>query len=201
MSSDTTTTILIVEDVSTTRKMLGKMLQQGGYAVLEASDGASALYLVNQHHPALTLLDIHLPDISGLDVARLIPEHPFAILTADKDQALFERAKHLGALTYFLKPPEHPSFLHQIELAIRQSAATAHLRRALRDTRTVAQAIGLLTGALGIDEAMALQKLRERADRKQTNVHQLALGIVERAAKSVASGHTPKTVLERLFKN
>ena len=57
------------------------MLRQAGYEVLEAVNGLDAIAMVNERHPALVLLDVNLPDISGLDVCRRIKSHPQASAT------------------------------------------------------------------------------------------------------------------------
>src|SRR5207302_1929011 len=53
-----------------------QVLRQAGYEVLEATTGREALNMVNVAQPALVLLDVHLPDISGLDVCRKIKSQP-----------------------------------------------------------------------------------------------------------------------------
>lgn len=167
-------TILVVEDMETTRRVICRLLETAGYQVLEAPDATLALYLITEHQPALTLLDIHLPGMSGLDVAALIAGYPFAILTADPDHALYQKARQLGALAYFCKPPQEIDFLRQIELVIEQSQKADSLHRAIRETRDVAKAIGVLMGVLAISEQSAFERLRAQSTRSRTRVITLA---------------------------
>src|SRR5579863_1525200 len=71
-------TILNVDDNPASRYARSSVLRKAGFRVLEASTGAEALALVAQEHPELVLLDVHLPDISGLDVCKRIKGNPQA---------------------------------------------------------------------------------------------------------------------------
>ncbi|HWC97528.1 MAG TPA: response regulator [Candidatus Sulfopaludibacter sp.] len=74
-------TILNVDDNAVSRYARSKVLRQAGYDVQEAETGTSALAMVNELRPALVLLDVNLPDISGFDVCRAIKAHPRAAAT------------------------------------------------------------------------------------------------------------------------
>ncbi len=71
-------TILNVDDNPVSRYARSQVLRQAGYLVLEAGTGEEAFAVVNEAHPALVLLDVNLPDISGFDVCRRIKAHPQA---------------------------------------------------------------------------------------------------------------------------
>ena len=64
--------ILNVEDYPASRYVKTRLLQQAGFRVLEAGNGAHALDLVARFQPDLVLLDVRLPDIDGLEVCRTI---------------------------------------------------------------------------------------------------------------------------------
>jgi PAS domain S-box-containing protein len=64
--------ILNVDDTASARYTKTRMLRQSGYSVIEASTGTEALQLVRQHMPQLVLLDVNLPDMSGIQVSRQI---------------------------------------------------------------------------------------------------------------------------------
>ena len=83
--------VLIVDDNERFRARARRMLEAGGYRVLaEASDGASALGCVRRHRPGLVLLDVQLPDMSGVTVAERLarePHPPAVVLTSMLDAA------------------------------------------------------------------------------------------------------------------
>jgi PAS domain S-box-containing protein len=68
--------IVNVDDTASARYMKTRTLRQAGYSVIEAGTGADALRLVRAHMPQLVLLDVNLPDISGIEVARRIKDDP-----------------------------------------------------------------------------------------------------------------------------
>ena len=81
-------TVLIVDDHPTFRRFARRLLEDAGFSVIgEAGDGAGALATALELHPAAILLDVLLPDRSGLDVARLLAEGtdpPAVVLTSSR---------------------------------------------------------------------------------------------------------------------
>src|SRR3990170_4977643 len=78
-------TILVVDDEPTLRETLADALEADGYAVVQAGDGRAALERFRAHSPDLVLLDLMLPELSGLEVARQIRAEssvPIVMLTA-----------------------------------------------------------------------------------------------------------------------
>jgi DNA-binding response OmpR family regulator len=74
--SDRPIVVLNVNDDAATRYLMTRILRSGGYTVYEAADGESALREVAARRPELVLLDVKLPDISGLEVCRRIKSDP-----------------------------------------------------------------------------------------------------------------------------
>lgn len=68
--------ILLVEDNSNIREAFALLLQDGGYRVRSAATGADAIRSARESPPDLVLLDLGLPDMNGLEVARAIKRHP-----------------------------------------------------------------------------------------------------------------------------
>jgi DNA-binding NarL/FixJ family response regulator len=87
--------VLIVDDNDCFRARARRCLEADGYAVVaEAADGASALVAVARHRPNVVLLDIKLPDISGLEIAERLgrePGPPDVVLTSTYEAADFGR--------------------------------------------------------------------------------------------------------------
>ena len=65
-------TVLVVEDNDLNRRLFVDLLGIRGHTVLEATDGAAALEMIEAHQPDLVLMDIQLPTVSGLDVTQKI---------------------------------------------------------------------------------------------------------------------------------
>jgi DNA-binding NarL/FixJ family response regulator len=102
-------TVLIVDDHPLVRKGLRDVIEEDGSfeIVGEVGDGDVALKLIEQIHPELTILDINLPGISGLEVARrLNANHDstrVVILTMHKEEEVFNKAMNHGVKGYLLK--------------------------------------------------------------------------------------------------
>ena len=73
--------VLVVDDVSDTRRLMRRMLERAGLAVVEAGTGEAALEMIERQRPALVVLDLRLPGMTGFDVARWVRAH------ADQDIA------------------------------------------------------------------------------------------------------------------
>jgi DNA-binding NarL/FixJ family response regulator len=85
--------LLIVDDNARFRERARRRLESDGYEVVaEASDGASALDAARLHRPEVVLLDIGLPDMSGLTLAERLtsePDPPAVVLTSTREEADF----------------------------------------------------------------------------------------------------------------
>ena len=65
-------TVLIVEDNELNMKLFNDLLEAHGYATLKTANGVEAIELARAHHPDLILMDIQLPEVSGLSVAKFL---------------------------------------------------------------------------------------------------------------------------------
>lgn len=120
--------VLVVEDEAAVARGLVLALEEEGFRVDLAEDGATALRLTGEQNPEIILLDIRLPDISGFDVCRQLRQSghrmPILMLTA-RDEAMDKvLGLELGADDYIVKP------YHLKELISRMRA---QLRRAYGD--------------------------------------------------------------------
>ncbi len=102
------TKILVVDDEAEIRSLLGAVLQSKGFEVVAAEDGAAALQQVQRERPAVILLDLSMPRMSGMDalpeIKRLDGDVPVIICTAHADLATAVRAMKLGAYDFLTKP-------------------------------------------------------------------------------------------------
>ncbi|MEM5431815.1 hybrid sensor histidine kinase/response regulator [Cupriavidus oxalaticus] len=135
--------ILNVEDREGPRYVKSRILHRGEFSVIEAATGQSALALVRQHAPALVLLSSRLPDISGLEVCRLIKDDPeiartLVLLTSPGEPQARQRVEALncGADGYLVEPAEPEEVLSSIQALLRlRGAEDAYYRttQALHD--------------------------------------------------------------------
>jgi CheY-like chemotaxis protein len=102
--------ILVVEDVDDSRQILTIVLRSFGYESIEAINGAEAVAKALSEKPDLILLDLGLPDISGIDVAKTIKENPITAnipiiaYTAWTTNEWMEAATRAGISDYLVKP-------------------------------------------------------------------------------------------------
>nr|MBI3611608.1 response regulator [Nitrospirota bacterium] len=98
--------ILVVDDEQMICDLLRAVLSPHGYEVLTATDGHEALALFQQHRPSVTLLDLHMPGMDGIEVLKQIrtinPRAAVMVLTAGENARLENQARALG-VTDFLK--------------------------------------------------------------------------------------------------
>jgi two-component system alkaline phosphatase synthesis response regulator PhoP len=102
--------ILIADDNENIREALTYLLEDEGYKLWLAKDGAEALKQVREVRPDVLLLDIMMPEINGYDVCRTIKNDPdlkktyIIMLTAKGQVTEQERGKEVGADEYVVKP-------------------------------------------------------------------------------------------------
>ncbi len=102
--------VLIVEDHAPSRVALASIIAAPGVRVLEAGSGEEALQLLLKHHVAVVLIDIHLPGMSGFELAGYIRRRPrtrdipILFFTGAEEFGYAARAYALGAADYLLKP-------------------------------------------------------------------------------------------------
>lgn len=103
--------ILVADDEPDVLFMTAFTLRQlGGYEVIEARNGQEALDLSTTHEPALLVLDVQMPRLTGYEVCRQVREHaalnrtPIILLSAKGQAAEIEQGQAAGANLYILKP-------------------------------------------------------------------------------------------------
>jgi two-component system KDP operon response regulator KdpE len=120
--SDQKRRILIVDDEDTIRRVLRATLISHGYDTREAVSGAEAVQFAIEYRPELIVLDLGLPDLSGIEVLQKIRAWspvPILILTAHDSEAEKVNALDLGADDYLTKPFSVPELLARLRVAFR----------------------------------------------------------------------------------
>jgi len=118
-------TVLIVEDNELNMKLFHDLMEAHGYNILQTRDGMEALKLARQHRPDLILMDIQLPEVSGLEVTKWIKEDddlraiPVIAVTAFAMKGDEEKILQGGCEAYIAKPISVAQFLSTVERFLR----------------------------------------------------------------------------------
>ena len=117
--------ILIVDDHEDNVEVIRARLEAGGYQIESAADGVEALERVRQSPPDLILLDMHLPDMGGLEVVRALNTqiseglYRVILLTGDSFSIDIVKAMSLGAHEYWLKPLKFETLRNDLPRVVR----------------------------------------------------------------------------------
>lgn len=114
--------ILVVDDEPAIRNLLKTNLEANSYQVELAENGIDGIRLVGEFHPHAMILDLGLPDISGLEVLKRLRSWtavPVIVLTVTDDEATKVRLLDAGADDYLTKPFSLPELLARVRVALR----------------------------------------------------------------------------------
>ncbi|MDR0940654.1 MAG: response regulator [Bacteroidales bacterium] len=107
--------VLIVDDSSSNVLLLQNFLEEEGFATEVAFSGKEALKIAKQFKPDLILLDLMMPDLSGIEVIqRLEVKVPIIMVSANRESKLIEEAQALGVKSYIQKPIDFDEILQEI---------------------------------------------------------------------------------------
>ena len=121
-------TILVVDDEPTLRETLAEALDADGFRVVTAADGREALVRFREHRPELVVLDLMLPELSGIEVCRIIRQEsdvPILMLTAKSSEVDKIVGLELGADDYVTKPFSLRELSARIRALLRRSEQVA----------------------------------------------------------------------------
>src|SRR5262249_16244679 len=119
--------VLIVDDESSLREVLGQYLRLEGYLTLEAADGVEALQVAQRTPPDLIILDLMLPGIEGVDVCRRLramTAAPILMLTARHEEADKLDGFRAGADDYVTKPFSPREVVMRVQAIMRRVEVT-----------------------------------------------------------------------------
>jgi response regulator NasT len=183
--------ILLVEDDRLVLATLTRGLDDEGFEVSAAQTAAEAVGLLAKRSPDLALLDVRLPDGSGIDLAKHLKDRagvPFLFLSAYGDLDVVQRAVDLGALGYLVKPVDVAQLVPELRAALaRAGEITAlrevedQLRTALEQGREASIAVGILMERFHLDREGAFELLRDRARSERRKLAGLAHEILQAA--------------------
>ncbi len=114
-------TVLIVEDNELNMKLFHDLLDAHGYQTIQTRDGLKALEIAREHVPDLILMDIQLPEVSGLEVTKWLKEDevlrkiPVIAVTAFAMKGDEEKIREGGCEAYISKPISVATFIETIQ--------------------------------------------------------------------------------------
>ena len=120
--------VLIVEDNELNMKLFHDLLDSQGYEILQTREGMQAMAMARQHMPDLILMDIQLPEISGLEVTKWLKDDeelahiPIIAVTAFAMKGDEERIRQGGCEAYISKPISVMHFLETVKKHLSQLA-------------------------------------------------------------------------------
>jgi len=186
--------IVIADDEAVIRMDLKEILREAGHEVVgETANGRRAVAIVRDMHPDLVIMDIKMPDMDGVEAARLIAaDHlaPVLLLTAFDDAELIERAKDAGVLAYLVKPVEEKNLFPAMEIALSRWQEMQSLEEelfAMRDSletrKLLDRAKGILMQAHNISEAEAYRRMQRYSMEKRLSLKEVAAAVVKAGSK------------------
>ncbi len=186
--------IVIADDEAVIRMDLKELLQEAGHEVVgETANGRRAAAIVRDCRPDLVILDIKMPDMDGIEAARLIAADslaPVILLTAYDDEELIERAKDAGVLAYLVKPVEEKNLFPAMKIALSRwkemqslEAELASMRDSLETRKLLDRAKGILMRAHGISEDDAYRRMQRYSMEKRRPLKDVAAAVVKAGTK------------------
>ena len=177
--------VVIAEDEAIIRLDLKETLEEEGYEVIgETGRGDLALDLVRELRPDLAILDVKMPGMDGLEVARHIGDEKLCgvlVLTAFSQREIIEQARDAGALAYLVKPFQKSDLVPAIEVAIGRfrelQALSGHvdaLGEQLESRKLIDRAKGHLIDAHGLKEQEAFAFIQRTAMKDRSRMRDVA---------------------------
>ena len=181
--------IIIADDEPIIRLDLKKTLENMGHQVIgEAGDGAKAVETARQLKPDILILDIKMPEMDGIDAAKVITTEgiaPVLLLTAYSQKDLVDRAKDAGVFAYLVKPFKEADLLPAIEIAISRyeefmdlENEVSDLENKLETRKAVDRAKGILMDQYGLKEQEAFRRIQVQSMNTRKSMREIAEAII-----------------------
>jgi two-component system, OmpR family, KDP operon response regulator KdpE len=178
--------VLVIDDEPPIRKLLRTGLSTQGYEILEAPNGRTALERLGQCKPDLIILDLGLPDMSGLDLLRRIRQPhdtvPILVLSSRDDERGKVEALDLGADDYVTKPFGMNELLARMRTALRHRIQVSGERSVFR------------VDDLSVDLVRRIVKVGEREVKLPPKEYEMLRQLVHHAGKVVTHAHLLREV-------
>lgn len=193
--------IVVADDEPDMTQFLQASLTRLGHEVVTTvSSGRELVDVCREQRPDLIVTDIRMPDMDGLEAARLLYRDtpvPIIVISAYHDPAVIDRAEssHVGA--FLVKPikaahlaPTISVVMKRFEEFLELRKETEGLKQALSDRKIIERAKGILMKEARLDEEAAFRRLQKLASSKSQKLAEVAKNIVEAAELLRPSGES-----------
>ena len=179
--------VVIADDESIIRLDLKEILESDGYVVVgEAARGDDALAMIREHDPDLALLDIKMPGLDGIEVAREVKgsNTMVVLLTAFSQRSLIESARDAGVVAYLVKPFRSSEILPKLAALLNPhdedaSEVSQVVEDKIETRELVARAKEKLMAERGLDEPAAFEAIQQSAMRARVRMRDVAQQILK----------------------
>jgi AmiR/NasT family two-component response regulator len=179
--------VVIADDESIIRLDLKEILEGDGYLVVgEAARGDDALAMIRDLRPDLALLDVKMPGLDGIEVAKALKETDTVVvlLTAFSQRSLIESARDAGVVAYLVKPFRSSEILPKLAAILSPAAEerdteVSHVEDKIETREIVQKAKEMLMQERGLDEPAAFEIIQQSAMRGRTRMRDIAQQILK----------------------
>jgi two-component system, response regulator PdtaR len=180
--------VVIADDESIIRLDLKEILEGDGYLVVgEAARGDDALSMIKDLQPDLALLDVKMPGLDGIEVARALKgtSTVVVLLTAFSQRSLIESARDAGVVAYLVKPFRSSEILPKLAALLSPVAEeehdteVSHVDDKIETREIVQRAKEMLMKERGLDEPAAFEIIQQSAMRGRTRMRDIAQQILK----------------------
>jgi response regulator NasT len=180
---------VIADDESIIRLDLKEILEGDGYLVVgEAARGDDALAMIQEMEPDLALLDVKMPGLDGIEVARELKgsNTVVVLLTAFSQRNLIESAREAGVAAYLVKPfrsseilPKLAAIMNPDSVEPHKAAEARHVDEKIETRELVQRAKEMLMRDRDLDEPAAFEVIQQSAMRGRTRMRDIAQQILK----------------------
>lgn len=181
--------VLVADDESLITLSLAAQLEGLGHEVVGAAqNGSEAVEMAEQKEPDLIILDIKMPELDGLETAKVINQRrvtPIIFLTGYSNKDIARRAGESGAFAYLSKPADQRDLVPAIEIAMSRHREMAmlkdeisHLEGNIRARKVIERAKGILMNRFQLTEAEAMMRMQKLCRDQNIKLIRLAKSII-----------------------
>ncbi|MGA7731639.1 MAG: response regulator [Chloroflexia bacterium] len=183
------TRVVIADDDPIIRMDLREMLTDLNYQVVgEAADGRNVVALARDLRPELVIMDIRMPEMDGIEAARVLTQEtiaPVLLLTAYSEPELVQRATQAGVVGYLVKPFREAQLGPAIEVTLGRfrefqqlQKELGDLKEALEARKVIDRAKGFLMDRFNLSEADAFRRIQKRSMDTRKTMREVAEAIM-----------------------